>query len=476
MRRVASRVFSLCVLIFILLHIVRQFLSLDWMVAVQACSAMGLLVSGLLLNARASRTFSLAVSSIGLGMLAYDRSEFGSYLQAFLPLGDIIVLVSLAHVLILLLQIRQYAPHLLGILRQFVRDASQMSIWSSVLTHTIASAGSLTGLLIVYEMLRPGVIGPEPSRLTDPSAEPMVRRLSSAIIRGYALTVLWAPSSVPFATAVSFTGASVLWVMIPGFLLAMCGLAFHAFLERRAGPKSQSHFRWQDTQEAVSLESGQAVFETKPSRVIEFFVVLATIILSIVIISQISSLSLLQVIPLVILSVTVCVLLFSGQIGELFRISKDYVREILPGKNQELVLLTASGILVSAFDQTGTGLRLFELLTRALEPLPIGMPSALAVTILIIGLIGIPPLVITILVATLMDPAMKAMSPELISLSIASAICAGTMLTPNSVPLLVLSGLIQRTPFQAGLRWNLPFAVVFFVFTQIVIEIAWYFR
>src|SRR5690606_25771041 len=151
-------------------------------------------------------------------------------------------------------------------------------------------------------------------------------------------------------------------------------------------------------QAAALLDEESKDTESK-KRVQEFLVVLAAIIVGIVLLNQCTALSLLQTVPIVVLATAFVVLVGKRQYDELIRMGARFVREALPSKHQEVILLTASGILVSALNQTGTGLTLFESFTEYVSHLPISLPTGIAIAILLLGFAGIPPLATTILVA-----------------------------------------------------------------------------
>src|SRR5690625_3745593 len=135
------------------------------------------------------------------------------------------------------------------------------------------------------------------------------------------------------------------------------------------------------------------------------------------------------------------------------------------------------GVLISSLHQTNFSMYVVNGLTITQETFPfINVLSLLPFIIIILGLMGLGPLTVMVLVAGMLESMSFPYPTELIVLSITSGSVISTLISPLIMPVIVLSAANKLSILTNGFTFNWKFALTFYLMIQLYIQFALHFN
>src|SRR5699024_3924095 len=137
-----------------------------------------------------------------------------------------------------------------------------------------------------------------------------------------------------------------------------------------------------------------------------------------------------------------------------------------------LVLMLIIGVLIYSLNQTNfavnvvEGINTLESYVSWLNPLYL-----LPFIVIILGMLGLGPLTVMVLVAGILNSLSLPYPPELIVLSITSASVISIFVSRLVLPLVVLSAANGFSSFTNGVKFIWKYGLVFYIVAQIYIQI-----
>lgn len=286
---------------------------------------------------------------------------------------------------------------------------------------------------------------------------------TSAVMRGFALGTLWIISIPSFSYAIQSTGASLTLAILQGFLVTVAGiilaLIFLHVQEKRGGL---------DLSAGIQEEIDRVLKDGSPhglvkQKVIEFMILFVSLFGSILVIHLIFHWDLLVVIPLVVLGWTLIYFLIKGNLVRFLQESKYYVLRGIPLKAKEMSIFLSAGLLIYALNASGWG----QIVVESIYQLTDGIPGfnflwVLPLIVVMLGLMGLSPLTVMVLLGGIVQSIDLPYPPELILLSLTMGSVITILLSPLVIPVIIISNENGRTPWQNAFKSNWAYAIVFY--------------
>ncbi|WP_094604532.1 hypothetical protein SPSIL_052270 [Sporomusa silvacetica DSM 10669] len=162
--------------------------------------------------------FLLAAGAIAF----YYQLSFTAWLQSFVSMTNVIAIIAVMQLFVLPLELGGYSNTVAYWLKKSFRKESSLFLFAMLVTHLFSSFllfGTVPVMISLFDKAIKNYI-------------PDYRRfLSAAIVRGYAIALLWAPGAVIVLLVLQVTGVTWFDIFIPAMLLGAIGLAVAYGLE-----------------------------------------------------------------------------------------------------------------------------------------------------------------------------------------------------------------------------------------------------
>lgn len=299
---------------------------------------------------------------------------------------------------------------------------------------------------------------------------------ATALLRGFALSTMWVLSIPSFIYAVETLDASLSVAILQGFGIAFIGsimaVIFAHFMEKRAGVDLTPTLR-EEIAEAVKNASPKDV---RIKKVIEFALLFISLFGSVFLLHSLFNFRLMILIPIIIIFWVICFYVVKGRAYKLSDVFSKYVKYDLTNQAYQLNVMLTVGVLIFALNQTSFPNMVVDTINFIQETFPfINVLYLLPFIIIFLGLIGLGPLTVMVLVAGILESMSFPYPPELLVLALTSGSVISILISPLIMPVIVLSASNKLSLFTNGVKFNWKFAIIFYVLVQIYLQTAVHF-
>src|SRR5699024_4865108 len=148
-----------------------------------------------------------------------------------------------------------------------------------------------------------------------------------------------------------------------------------------------------------------------------------------------------------------------------------YGKESIHKQTYQLSTMICVGILIYALKQTTFATTVVGSIDYIQTHLPFLNPLYfLPFIVIILGFLGLGPLTVMVLVAGILESMALPYPPELIVLAITSGSVISILVSPLIMPVIVLSAANKLSLITNGFKFNVIYAIVFYVVVQIYIQ------
>jgi hypothetical protein len=317
------------------------------------------------------------------------------------------------------------------------------------LTHLISSFMTVGGIVFVYQMFR----NAKNKQVSEYSWD---FTMSTAIMRGFTLTVLWTAVHPAFAYGLAGTNAPLLPTVVKGFGLACIGFVLGIFIFRLQMKRFQIS---KDVLPDLSTCSDVQL----DGLVWKFLCWVFLLMGGIFITNQWLHINILLAVPVVIVLVTTLYFASNRSMSQYKQLWVHLVTVDLEKKKKEILLILSAGLLVGTLKETGYGHVLFGYFLTAVEWLNINVLIGLTFVVILLGFCGFPPIPAMVLLSGILVNLPGDYAPELIALSLLLGVSVTLVIAPVTVPLLLISSQNGRSLAENGFRWNIVFGVTLLI-------------
>ena len=454
------------ILLYTLIHIVTSFN--EQSLLMQLLSYIGLAIIMFSMLAIPLRDFKLPlfILLIAIIILFYSQTNiFSGILLGVQQMRNVIGILVIIPLISWVLQEEPYIEDMMSVFHNFINTSKKFYFTMISLTQVLTYFLLFGSITMMYQFI--DII------LKDQKSEIWQRYKGTALLRGYGLSTLWVITVPSFIVVVDTLGASIYISIAQGFGIALVGtilaVLFVAPTERKHNLNITPILQ---TEINNVLLTASTDIKTRKRNVIEFFLLFFSLFGAIFFIYSIWNIPLMTLIPLTIIGWIITFYLYKQRVYKLKSIAKQYFSNELGKKAYQVALMLSIGTLIYSLNQTNFaenvvgGLNAIENVVSWLNPLYL-----LPFIVIILGLMGLGPLTVMVLVAGILESLNLPYPPELIVLSITSGSVISILISPVLMPLIVLSDSNGLNLFTNGIKSNWKYAFAFFIVTQIYIQI-----
>ncbi|WP_249870399.1 hypothetical protein [Oceanobacillus saliphilus] len=457
MKKVNQWGLTLSIIIFTILHFYTYFNANDSLLTLLSISGMGIFVFTVITYTPPKIKMPFGLFIVGIVILLFsDTSITQGILNGFLQMRNMIGLLVIVPMISWVLREESYLESIMGFGHRLLNTSRKFYFGMISFTQIIAYFLLFGSIPMMYQFVN--------MILKDEKGEAWEHFKGTAILRGFALSVMWVVSIPSFAYVVETMNASLGVSILQGMLVAVAGvivaLVFSKFEERKYSVNLTAGLR-SEIEELLSHTSNK---KTMNRNVIEFTVLFISLFGSIFILSPFVQIELLVLIPLVVMVWIVSYYVFKRKVNRLIDTAKTYVREDMAHQSYQLCVMLGAGILIFALSQTGFASFFVNGIYSLQEVLPfLNVLYFLPFMIIILGFVGLGPLTVMVLVAGILESIYLPYPPELIVLAVTLGSSISILLSPVLMPIIVLSGENGLSGFKNGVKFNWKFALVLYV-------------
>lgn len=464
MKRSITTGLKISISFYALLHFVTYFYEVEFLLYLLSISGfLTLLFTGMVLPAKQFK-LPLFLFLIGITALLFSEgSIIGGLFTGLLQMRGIIGLLVIIPMIGWVLREEPYIEEILAYSHKAI-DSSRKFYFGIVSFTQVISYFLLFGSIpMMYQFVT--------AILNDQKGEAWENFKSTALLRAFALSTMWVISIPSFIFAVETMGAS-LWVSIlQGLGMAVLGtvaaVIFSHFQEKRYGVNLTAALR---TEIATVLRSYSNKEDVR-KKVIEFLLLFVTLFGTIFLLHAVFYVNLLMIIPMVVVVWTCVYYLVKQRMKRLVQETRVYFAKDMQNQSYQLCVMLAAGVLINGLNQTGFGSAFISGMQYTQEVFPfINFLYLLPFIVIFLGFLGLGPLTVMVLVAGLLENISLPYQPELIVLAITSGSVISILLSPVIMPVIILSASNGLSLFKNGIKFNLKYAIVFYIIVQVYVQ------
>jgi len=454
------------ILLYTLIHIVTSFNEQSLLMQLLSYIGLAIIIFSMLAIPLRDFKLPLFILLIAIIILFYSQTNiFSGILLGVQQMRNAIGILVIIPLISWVLQEEPYIEDMMSVFHNFINTSKKFYFTMISLTQVLTYFLLFGSINMMYQFI--DII------LKDQKSEIWQRYKGTALLRGYGLSTLWVITVPSFIVVVDTLGASIYISIAQGFGIALVGtilaVLFVAPTERKHNLNITPILQ---TEINNVLLTASTDIKTRKRNVIEFFLLFFSLFGAIFFIYSIWNIPLMTLIPLTIIGWIITFYLYKQRMYKLKSIAKQYFSNELGKKAYQVALMLSIGTLIYSLNQTNFaenvvgGLNAIENVVSWLNPLYL-----LPFIVIILGLMGLGPLTVMVLVAGILESLNLPYPPELIVLSITSGSVISILISPVLMPLIVLSDSNGLNLFTNGIKSNWKYAFAFFIVTQIYIQI-----
>ncbi|MFZ7104050.1 MAG: hypothetical protein ACOWWO_15530 [Peptococcaceae bacterium] len=392
-----------------------------------------------------NKYLALGLFALGAALMIYNQGGIFDIITGFTDNAGLISLILTVPLLSIVFDFENFDRTISNITNKYIDSSRSFYVTTLLTINSLGMLLNLASIPLVHQVL--GNTGERyPAKL-----------YYRALTRGFCVNLLWSPNFVSIAVVLNYIDISWYKLAPLGFLLAMVNNILGIFLEQKAFLPAEE-----------KSEARRPVKAVEKGKLSKLILLMVSLILFIIILELIIQKSVLVVVPLVSFAAPVLLALAFGK-TQIFRTKfKDYYVNGLAGKTNEVFLFTAIGFFGYALGRSPFQ----EYIPLLIEKFGIATPAPLMFLILFIigglSVTGVHPLVSISAIAVTVPVASTPLNELQMALTLLTGYMIYNLLSPFSIPTLVVSDLAKENPLTVSLKLNLPYVLLSGFFTILI--------
>ncbi|MCE1196257.1 hypothetical protein LWX53_07140, partial [bacterium] len=185
-------------------------------------ASLAMLIPGLFLMSKSFRKAAYVFLAMGVGILIWTRQPFGVWMSSFSGMTNTVAIMVALQLFSIPVTAGRYDRAIDSWAARHIKSRRALFVFSTFVPHVFASFLMLGAIPVSMALLGPAI---------EARVDNHKRFLSAAMTRGYVLAAIWAPGAINLYLVVQATGVAWSKILLPGFLLALCGLGASVLLE-----------------------------------------------------------------------------------------------------------------------------------------------------------------------------------------------------------------------------------------------------
>lgn len=451
------------------LHLITSFFHHHFLISLLSIAGIFMVVFTGLSRPLKSYKLPLFMLIIGGFVLTYSNTPLiDGILNGMLQMRNVIGLLVIIPLISWVLSEEPYIEDIMAVFHKFLNTSRKFYFTLVSFTQIFAYFLLFGAIPMLYHFV--DII------LKDKTSESWQNFKSTALLRGFALSVLWVISIPSFVFAVETLGAP-LWISILqglGFAIVGTILAsiFASIDEKRYGENLTEGLR----EEIGNIFNNASSKEVRLKKVIEFVLLFITLFGTIFILHALFEFPLMILIPVVLIFWVIMFYIIKGKVKKIRTVAHGYFTRSMTKQAYQLNVMATVGVLIYALNQTEFASSIVNGLNSLQTILPLINPLHLIPFIVILlGIFGLGPLTVMVLVAGILNSLNLPYPAHLIVLAATSGSVISTLLSPAIMPIITLSASNGLSLLTNGIKFNWKYSIVFYIIVQTYIQTIVYF-
>lgn len=453
------------IIVFAILHFFTYFYENELLLQVLSLSGFGILLFAIFTLSIRNIKLPFALFLIGIVILLVSGGSLvDALLEGFLEMRNMVGLLVIIPLVSWVLREEDYLDAILRFFHKALDTSRKFYFGIASFIQVIAYFLLFGSISMVYQFVN--------TILKNERGEAWENFKGTALLRGFALSVMWVVSIPSFAYAVEVMNAPLGISILQGMAVAFCGIIvaviFSYFEEKKYGVDLTAGIE----SEIETAQSADISKKQTNRLVIEFAALFISLFGTIFLLQGIVNIELLVLIPLVVVAWIIVYYLVKRKPSKLAGKAKDYVLNEMNNRSYQLNMMLGAGMMIFALNQTGFAPFIANSITALEESIPfLNALYFLPLLVIILGFFGLGPLTVMALVGGILGSMELPYPPELIVLAITSGSAISILLSPLIMPVIMLSGENKLSAFKNGIQFNWKFALVIYVMVQIYVQL-----
>lgn len=435
------------ILLVALFHVITIFVPVQLPLLLFSLTVL-LFLSGYRLQGKGFRKITLFFLLAGGSILAYYRLPPGVWLESFVSMTNVISIIVVMQLFTLPIELGGYAGSVEYWLTKSFKRESSLYLFAMLVTHAFSSF-LLFGTVPVMVSLF--------SKALKNNIDNYQRFLGTAIVRGYALVLFWAPGAIIMLLVLQVTQVSWFDLFVPGVLLSAIGLVTAYVFEhvtRLNKPILTATAVREDEPDKKSLAVKQAV---------HILFVVVGLLLLVALFDAFAIGSGTGKILLAGLIVAGIWLLSYRRHVRMGSVLSRYWENGVTKAVDLSVFFIAMGLFAGAVDKSGILIQIQPVLQAGVNHL--GLLSVIVVPLLFIFLAvaGIHPLILTVILGKILTALSLPLPMVSIALLLVLASAVSFIVSPFAGMVLMTAKFLGAKPVEVAIKWNAGFCGLFLV-------------
>lgn len=464
MKKVIHWALRFFIILFAILHFITIFYENTILLHVLAISAFGMMLFTILKQSISKIKLPFTLFLLGvIILLVSDTSLINGLYNGLLQMRNMVGLLIIVPMISWVLREETYVDSIMGFAHHLLDTSKKFYFGMAAFTQVIAYFLLFGSISMMYQFVN--------MVLKEEKGEVWEHFKGTALLRGFALSVMWVVSIPSFAFVVEIMDASLGKSIVQGLVISTIGIflavLFSHVEEKRYGVDITAGLEREIDDIMKHTTDRQKMIQ----NVVEFIVLFITLFGSILILHAYISLELLVLIPLVVLVWILLYYLLKGRPKKLLKEAKTYVQQDISKQSYQLCVMLGAGMMIFALNQTGFAPFVVNGIYAVQETTPfLNILFFLPFIVILLGFVGLGPLTVMVLVGGILETIHLPYPPELIVLAVTSGSAISILLSPLIMPVIMLSGMNGMSGFKNGIQFNWKYAVAIYVVTQIWVQ------
>lgn len=409
-----------------------------------ACLTLVLFLFGLPTQKKGFRTITLFFLLCGMSIFLAYQLPFSIWISSLTSMTNIIAIIVVMQLFAIPIEVGHYSDTIEYWLKKLFKKESSLYLFAMLATNLFSSFllfGTVPVMVALFDKaLKNNVFEHQ-------------RFFATAIMRGYALVLFWAPGAVIMLLVMQVTNVTWSQLFLPGILLSILGLLTSYLLE---------HFTRLNrpiTTEPLSISSNSAHNATKQTVHIVLVVISLLVLIGIFEAFAIGSATGRILLAGLLIS-TFWIASFVKH-AELKTVLNFYWQGGITQATDFSVFFIAVGLFAGAVDHSGILTHLQPVLQESINHLGIFSLIIIPLSFILIAVCGIHPLVLAVMFGKILLALSLPLSFVSIALILILSAAISFIISPFAGMSLMTAKFLHIKPFDVSLRWNLTFCVLF---------------
>jgi len=436
---------KVCMFLITALNILTIFIKYD-LNYLLAPIALILLFLGIFSQTKNFRQITLFFLTFGLFILLYYEMPFAAYIDAIVAMTGIISIVVVMQLFSIPIEVGEYNNTIEFWLTKSFKKESPLFLFTMFVTNIFSSFLMFGTVPVMVSLF---------SKALKDNITNYQRFLATAIVRGYAFVLFWAPGAIVMLLVLQITRVTWFDLFIPGLLLSIIGLITSYFFEHiihlnKPITKNKSNGL------VSSKIASNASMQAGHIGIVVIGLLLLVAFFEIIHISSGTG----KILLAGLIIVCIWIYYYRGH-DQLIKAFHDHWEISIAKTIDFSVFFIAMGFFATALDKSGFLNKFQPLLQNSINYFGIVSIIIIPIVFIILSIFGIHPLILVVILGKILMSVALPISNVSISLILILSCSISFIVSPFAGMVLMTAKFLDVKPIEVAFKWNAFFCIIF---------------